>query len=119
MFEEEGNYMTKVLDYAATLPHIMEFTRIRVLESTFALIRKGITNVIEYNDQHPDFNLSDTQIEAYMTKYVVFATIWGVGGSMNLHTRTTFGNKLNEFTSVPLPSTVQYPMIDYEIRLED
>jgi dynein heavy chain 1 len=52
--------MTKVLDYAAGLPHIMDFTRIRVLESTFALIRKAVTNVIDYNEQHPDFNLSET-----------------------------------------------------------
>lgn len=118
MFEDDG-YMTKVLDYAATLPHIMEFTRIRVLESTFALIRKGITNVIEYNESHPDFHLSDTQIEAFMQKYVVHATVWGVGGSMNLFTRTNFSNKLSEFTSVPLPSTNQYPMIDFEIRIED
>jgi dynein heavy chain 1, cytosolic len=51
LFEEDG-FMTKVLDFASTLPHVMEFTRIRVLESTFALVRKGITNIIEYNDAH-------------------------------------------------------------------
>lgn len=111
--------MTKVLEYANSLPHIMDFTRIRVLESTFALIRKGITNVIEYNEYHPDFHLSEQQIESYMQKYVIFATIWGVGGSMNLFTRTQFANKLNEFTGVPMPSTTQYPMIDFEVRLED
>lgn len=76
--------MTKVLDYAASLPHIMDFTRIRVLESTFALIRKGISNIIDYNDVHSDFHLSDSQIEKYMQKYVIFASLWGIGGSMNL-----------------------------------
>jgi len=30
----------------------MEFTKIRVLEALFTLIKKGITNVIEYNDEH-------------------------------------------------------------------
>jgi len=38
---------------------------------------------------------------------------------MNLQTRTKFGNRLGEFTNVPLPSTTQYPLIDYEIRIED
>jgi dynein heavy chain 1 len=52
--------MTKVLDYAASLPHIMDFTRIRVLESTFALIRKGISNVIDFNESRSEFPLSDT-----------------------------------------------------------
>jgi hypothetical protein len=54
-----------------------------------------------------------------MLKHVIFSTLWGIGGSMNLFTRTNFGNKLSEFTSVPMPSTVQYPLIDYEVRLED
>lgn len=118
LFEEDG-YMTKVLDYAMVQPHVMDFTRIRCLESTFALIRKGISNILDYNEAHSDFHLNDEQVERYMLKFVVFACIWGVGGSMNLFTRTNFGNKLGEFTSVPMPSTTQYPLIDYEIRLED
>ena len=28
----------------------MDFTRIRVIEAMFALIRKGIENIIEYNE---------------------------------------------------------------------
>lgn len=90
--------MTKTLDYAASLPHIMDFTRIRVLESTFALIRKAISNVIDYNESHPDFELNENQTQAYMKKFVIFASLWGIGGSMNLQQRTTFGNRLQDFT---------------------
>ena len=35
----------------------MDFTIIRVLEAMFALIRKGISNVLEYDESHPDFPL--------------------------------------------------------------
>ena len=28
----------------------MDFTRIRVIESMFALLRKGTTNIIDYNE---------------------------------------------------------------------
>ncbi len=52
--------MTKVLDYASTLPHVMDFTRIRVLESTFALIRKSISNIIDYNEARSEFPLTDS-----------------------------------------------------------
>lgn len=38
----------------------MDFTKIRCLEAMFALIRKGISNVIDYNDSHPDFNLTES-----------------------------------------------------------
>jgi len=33
---------TELSIYAETLPHVMEFTRVRVLEAMFALVRKGI-----------------------------------------------------------------------------
>ena len=62
LFEDDALVM-KALDFAASLPHVMDFTRIRCLESMFALIRKGVQNVLDYNDTHPDFNLTDQQIE--------------------------------------------------------
>jgi dynein heavy chain 1 len=62
----------------------MEFTRIRVLEAFFCLMRKGISNVIQYNDDHSDFPLEAGQVGSYMKKWVVFCALWGIGGSMNL-----------------------------------
>lgn len=66
------------------MPHVMDFTIIRCLESFFALVRRGISNVIEYNENHSDFPLKENQILNYMSKWVVFSIIWGIGGSMNL-----------------------------------
>lgn len=111
--------MTKVLDYASTISHVMDFTRIRVLESTFALIRKGISNVIDYSESRSEFPLSESLIENYMKKFVIFASLWGIGGSMNLQTRTNFGNRLGDFTIVAMPNTNIAPLIDYEIRIDD
>jgi len=55
-----------------------------------------------------------------MQKWVIFSCIWGIGGSMDLATRTAFSNKLSEFTTVPLPNTsMGDSLIDYEISLED
>ena len=61
MFDDtEGpSFMTRTIEYAETLPHIMDFTKIRCLESFFALVRRGISNVIEYNEDHADFPLSE------------------------------------------------------------
>lgn len=69
----------------------------------FALIRKGIDNIIEYNENHSDFPLETGQIENFMRKWVLFSTIWGIGGSMNLSTRTEFSNSICNFTSVETP----------------
>lgn len=46
----------------------MEFTRIRVFESTFALVRRAISNIIEYNDNNSEIPLEDEQIDSYMIK---------------------------------------------------
>lgn len=46
----------------------MELTRIRVLESTFALVRRSISNIIEYNDNNSEMPLEDEQISDYMVK---------------------------------------------------
>jgi hypothetical protein len=35
----------------------MEFTIIRTLEALFVLVKKAIKNIIEYNEDHPDFLL--------------------------------------------------------------
>lgn len=42
---------------AESKPHIMEFTVIRTLEAMFSLVRKGIDNVIEYNEDHQEDEL--------------------------------------------------------------
>jgi len=70
----------------------MEFTRIRVLEATFALIRKGISNVIDYNESHPDFPLDNEIMKKYMLKWTLFSFIWGISGSMTLADRQKFGD---------------------------
>jgi len=72
----------------------MEFTKIRVYEAMFALLRKGISNVLDYNEFHPDFPLATSQIESYMSKWLVMSLMWGVGGSMNLKDREKFSNYL-------------------------
>jgi dynein heavy chain 1, cytosolic len=81
----------------------MEFTRIRVLEASFALIRKGITNVIDYNESHPDFPLDSDIMKKYMQKWTLFSLMWGIAGSMTLHQRQLFGEKVAKYCPIDLP----------------
>jgi dynein heavy chain 1 len=63
---ESPSFMTRCIELAQTKQHVMEFTRIRVLEALFALLRKGLSNVIDYNENHSDFPLEDGQVATYM-----------------------------------------------------
>lgn len=119
LFEGTDSFVSKSVNYAETLPHVMEFTKVRVLEAMFALIRKGISNILEYNESHPDFPMTKEQIEAYMTKWVVHCVMWGVGGAMSLRNRWEFGKRLVEFTDLPLPDQSVAPLIDYEVLIDD
>lgn len=115
---ESSSFMTSTVELAQTLPHVMDFTRIRCLEAFFALVRKGLSNVAEYNENHADFPLSDGQVAAYMTKWLVFCALWGIGGSMNLQTRTEFGEELRNMSNVDMPSAAA-PLLDHEVRVDD
>lgn len=101
---EDFSFITRVVEYSATQPHIMEFTRVRVLEAMFALLRRGIENIIEYNDSQPGFPMEPQGVQNYMTKWLIFSCVWGIGGSMNLATRTDFSNKCAELTSIEMPA---------------
>lgn len=112
--------MTRTFEYAERVPHIMEFTKIRCLESLFALIRRGISNVIEYNEYHQEFPLTEAQVTSYMQKWVVFSTLWGIGGSMNLQQRVEFSDEIKAFCSVDLPVCQESEsLLDFEIDVQD
>ena len=54
LFEGEPSFIQSCVELALGFKHVMEFTKVRVLEAAFALIRKGISNVLEFNEMHSD-----------------------------------------------------------------
>jgi len=118
--DEDFCFATRALEYASTQPHIMEFTKIRCLEAFFALLRKGIENILDFNEGQPDFPMEPAQVTNYMTKWLLFSAVWGIGGSMNLATRTDFSNTICEYTDIECPMVgATAALIDYEIRIDD
>ncbi len=98
----------------------MEFSRGQCLVSLFSLLKGGISRVIEYNDNHSDFPLSDKQIEGYLSKHLVFATLWAFGGALSLKNRLRYCGELINLVppSIPLPDTKNVALIDFEVRID-
>ena len=118
VFFEPNNLVQKALEAVEKYTHVMEFTKIRVIESMFALLRRGTTNIIDYNDNHSEFPMSDEQIFTYMSKWLIISMIWGFGGSLNLGNRTDFSEKLKQFTSdIEFPNDDNFQMIDYYVDM--
>lgn len=106
--------------------HVMEYTYIRIIEAMFALIRKSISNVLEYNESHSDFELEFDILVKYMRKQTVLAVMWGFSGSLKLFERANYSKKIEimvdncAIDGIGLPRDLtEYCLIDYECKIED
>lgn len=120
LFEPTG-IVKKALEITSDYIHVMELTKIRVIESMFALIRKGLSNIIEYNEMHSEFPMNDDQSYSYLSKWIAQSLIWGFGGSLSLDQRVSFCGKLYELNSkgeIDFPPEVDgMALIDYEVKI--
>ena len=119
-FFEHNGLVQKALDEVEKYPHVMEFTKIRVVESMFALLRKGTTNILDYNEENSEFPLDDDKIYSYMSKWLIVCLIWGFGGSLSLGNRTKFSEFLKTLTlDINFPNESNYQMIDYFVNMKE
>lgn len=58
--------VTKALEHAFQLEHIMDLTRLRCLGSLFSMLHQACRNVAQYNANHPDFPMQLEQLERYI-----------------------------------------------------
>jgi dynein heavy chain 1 len=120
-FDIESGVMFKILNTAASYPHVMDFDHIRALSATFSLMNKSIIKANDYNSQNPDFPLSEDKIESYFSKRMIFSLFWGFSSSLNMSARVEFGRFITsvfDASSVTLPP-VGDDLIDYEVSIED
>ena len=119
-FFDKNGLVQKALDEVEKMPHVMDFTKIRVVESMFALLRKGTTNIIDYNEENREFPLDDEKIYQYMSKWLIISIIWGFGGSLSLGNRTKFSEFLKNLTlDIDFPNESNFQMIDYFVNMRE
>ncbi|KAF9922924.1 hypothetical protein FBU30_006961 [Linnemannia zychae] len=115
-FAEDG-LIPRALEYAATLDHIMDFTVMRVLSTLFSLLNKSVRNVIQYNSQHSDFPMGPEQIENYISKRLIFSTIWSFAGDSKLELRTRLSDFVRGVTTIDLPDIANMSIIDFDVNI--
>lgn len=71
--------VTKALEHAFKLEHIMDLTRLRCLGSLFSMLHQACRNVAQYNANHPDFPMQIEQLERYIQvrRGPAVARCWG------------------------------------------
>lgn len=116
-FEESG-LVERTLELARSRPHIMDFTRLRVLTSFFSLLTKGISDIIEHTQMNSELPVQDDYISRYVVNRLLFSIIWGFGGSMSLGEREEYSRYIQKEATTPMPNT-SAPLLDYGVSLED
>ncbi|XP_012579828.1 PREDICTED: cytoplasmic dynein 1 heavy chain 1, partial [Condylura cristata] len=109
--------VTKALEHAFKLEHIMDLTRLRCLGSLFSMLHQACRNVAQYNANHPDFPMQIEQLERYIQRYLVYAILWSLSGDSRLKMRAELGEYIRRITTVPLPAAPNVPIIDYEVSI--
>ncbi|XP_011404630.2 PREDICTED: cytoplasmic dynein 1 heavy chain 1-like [Amphimedon queenslandica] len=115
-FASDG-IVPRCLEHAATLDHIMDFTRLRALNSLFSMLHQMIRNIVSYNQSHPDFPMLSDQIEAYVPRYLIFCLIWCFSGDGKMVYREKMGDFIRGTTTIPLPPGTA-PIIDFEVNIQ-
>jgi len=117
-FQHDNSLVIKALDFALNQEHIMDFTRLRPLNSLFSMLNQGIRNILKYNQAHPDFPMPQQQIELYITRWLIYSLLWSFVGDCKSKIRHEFGEYIRASTTIPMPTNQSIPLIDYEITMD-
>ena len=84
------------------------------------LFRRGQELVNEYNDTHVDFPLEQERKETFLTKWLLFSTLWGFGGSFGQESRDDFCKEAALLWPGDLPPlTGKLSLLDFEVCIDD
>jgi len=64
-FTSDG-LVNRCLEFAVSLDHIMDFTRLRALNSLFSMLNQCVRNILTYNSGHPDFPMAVSELFFYI-----------------------------------------------------
>ena len=117
-FDASHGLVVKALEFAATLEHIMDFTRARALNALFSMLNKAVRNVFAYNHSHSELPMRSEQLEKYIRKYLVYAILWSFAGDAKLKARYEMGEFIRGIPMLDIdlpPKTSNLPIIDFEV----
>ncbi|XP_050667850.1 dynein heavy chain, cytoplasmic isoform X2 [Leptidea sinapis] len=117
LFYGEG-LVVKCLERAVSLDHVMDFTRHRALSSLHSMLNRGVRNILAYNRQHPDFPITNDQLEAYVPKWLVYSLLWSFAGDAKLKDRNELGDFIRSASTMLLPNCgPNQHIIDFEVSI--
>ena len=116
-FASDG-LITRAMEFAANLEHVMVFTNMRAINSLFCMMNSIARAIIDYNVTRPDFPMPPEQIEAFTTRRMVYYVMWCLVGDTRGIIREELSKYLRSVSTIQLPPEGNDILIDYEATLE-
>ena len=102
-FSPDG-LVQKCLEYSFDLTHVMEPSKLRMLDPLFSMLRQAVRTIVSYNQSHPDFALAADVVDKYCQKFLVYSMVWCFSGDGRLSERNAMGDFIARSTVIPLPT---------------
>ncbi len=115
---ESSTLIADALDFALHQDHIMRPTRERLLASLNALLVKGISQTIDYDESHPDFPMSGDHMDKFAKRWLLHSLLWSFSGSASWSQRQEFSDMLIRTSGLQLP-IAGTNISDYSVRVHD
>jgi len=117
--ELSNSLVADALEFAIAQEHIMLPTRERLLASLRALLIQGIKQVIEYDENHPDFPINGVHLDNFVKRWVLHSLLWSFAGSTPWAVRHTFSDMILRSSGLTLPDFDNTSVAGYRVRVED
>jgi len=106
------------LEFTLTQPHVMPPSRDRLLQTLEALLVQGMTQAIEYDENHPDFPMIGEHMEKFAKRWLLHSLMWAFAGSASWEVRRLFGEMLLRTSGIVLPEG-EGTVSDYRVRVDN
>lgn len=117
--EKDSGFVYQALELAKDKEHVMEFSVIRHLEALFALIRKGVERIVEYNEHNPDLPLEESSITNFIKKWTFMAMNWSFVGDLKLAKRSDYYQELINGQGSTIRNMLDLPQTGDNLTLID
>ena len=82
------------LEFASSQEHVMNFLWQRCLSGMFSMLNQSVRNILAYSHNYTNFDLSQDQVDKYITKSLLIAMIWSFSGDAKLKTRKELAEQI-------------------------
>jgi len=106
------------LEYCLTkMIQVMDITRGRLVQTLFSLLGRGAAMVLEYDEAHPDFNMSYEHMDKFATKWLLFSMLWGFSGAATWEQREKFADMLLTQSGISTPDGLS--ILELQVQVSD